>query len=209
MALEARFALRTRRKEESFIQAGSNAFAELTCCREHLNLASRARALRRMTLMNDSFQEVLEGQTYIRSVRDARHEDICTRLHEWVASAVACFPGARLLPRRSAVQLSHFNSFCPDLALVTAATGKLWLAGEVVSPHDHRIDTVTKKTLYEDLNVPRLWMIDPRYDNIEVYHGHPHGLALQRILSGDEKLEEKLLPAFSYPAKSLFHAAQP
>ena len=59
----------------------------------------------------------------------------------------------------------------PDLALVTAATGKIWLAAEIVDSHDHRPDTVLKKGLYEDYNLARLWMIDPRYNNGELYHG--------------------------------------
>ena len=42
-----------------------------------------------------------------------------------------------------------------------------------------------KKQIYEDLNLPRLWMIDPRYNNVEVYQqqriradaeGHPGGI---------------------------------
>ena len=93
----------------------------------------------------------------------------------------------------------------PDLALVTTATGKLWLAAEIVSSDDHRTDTVFKKQLYEDLKLPRLWMIDPRYDNVEVYHGSEYGLALKEMLSGQEILTEKLLPEFQIVVAELFH----
>ena len=96
----------------------------------------------------------------------------------------------------------------PDLALVTAATGKLWLAVEIVSSTDHRWDTVTKKELYEQYALPRLWMVDPRYDNVEVYHGTPHGLALQHIYAGREMLGEKLLPALRLQVAALFAARQ-
>jgi Uma2 family endonuclease len=92
----------------------------------------------------------------------------------------------------------------PDLALVTAATGKIWLAAEIVDSHDHRPDTVLKKGLYEDFNLPRLWMIDPRYNNIEFYHGTPHGLALKGILAGRERIEEPLLPDFRLTVDELF-----
>ena len=94
----------------------------------------------------------------------------------------------------------------PDLALVTAATGKLWLAAEVISSDDHRTDTVVKKQVYEALNIPRLWMIDPRYDNVEVYHGTQYGLMLKGILAGREVLTEQLLPAFQLIITELFQA---
>lgn len=92
----------------------------------------------------------------------------------------------------------------PDLALVTAATGKLWLAAEIVNAGDHHPDTVIKKALYEELRLPRLWMIDPRYDNVEVYHASPFGLVLKGILAGSEWLTENLLPEFRVVIQELF-----
>jgi hypothetical protein len=44
----------------------------------------------------------------------------------------------RLLEARTRVLLLGDNLFRPDLALVTAATGRLWLAVEIVSSSDHR-----------------------------------------------------------------------
>src|SRR2546430_16815988 len=93
----------------------------------------------------------------------------------------------------------------PDLALVTVATGKM-LAAEIISSDDHRPDTVTKKQIYEELNIPRLWMIDPRYDNVEVYHGSQYGLMLKRILAGRETLTEQLLPTLQLTIAELFQA---
>jgi Uma2 family endonuclease len=51
-------------------------------------------------------------------------------------------------------------------------------------------------------------MIDPRYDNVEVYHCSEYGLALKSILAGHELLTEKLLPEFQLTITELF-AAQP
>jgi Uma2 family endonuclease len=47
-------------------------------------------------------------------------------------------------------------------------------------------------------------MIDPRYDNVEVYHGTEYGLMLKGILAGRELLEEKLLPEFQLVINELF-----
>ena len=78
------------------------------------------------------------------------------------------------------------------------------LIAEVVDTVDHHADTVMKKAVYEDVRLPRLWMVDPRYDNVEVYHGSPYGLALQRILANRDLLTETLLPELSLGMVDLF-----
>ncbi len=156
--------------------------------------------------MSFDYEEIIEGVSVLRRVSAGRHEGVCDALHAAFAAALAGSAVARLLEPRSIVQLSPSSFLRPDLALVTAATGKLWLAAEVVSPTDHRWDTVTKKELYENFAVPRLWMVDPRYDNVEIYHGSPHGLALQHIYAGREALTEQLLPALRLTVTELFTA---
>jgi Uma2 family endonuclease len=104
------------------------------------------------------------------------------------------------------VQLSAQTKVCPDLALVTAANGKLWLAAEIVSSDDHRTDTVIKKQIYDEAKLPRLWMIDPRYDNVEIYHSSEYGMILKAMLAGREVLSERLLPEFELRIDELFRA---
>lgn len=156
----------------------------------------------------DHYEEIIAGEAMLRHAPDTRQEAICARLHRAVASSVLALPSTRLLPPRSIIQLSPGTLLRPDLALVAAATGKIWLAAEIVNSRDHRIDTVRKKTLYEEFKLPRLWMIDPRYDNVEVYHCHQYGLALNRILGQSETLTEKLIPEFSLTLAALFDLAR-
>ena len=157
--------------------------------------------------MSEPYEEIVEGETYLRMPPGARHEVICTRLHELITASLANIATTRLLPRRSVVQIASGTLVRPDLALVTVATGKIWLAAEIISSDDHRPDTVTKKQIYEELNIPRLWMIDPRYDNVEVYHGSQYGLMLKRILAGRETLTEQLLPTLQVTIAELFQAS--
>ena len=63
-----------------------------------------------------------------------------------------------------------------------------------------------KKEMYEKAKLPRLWMIDPRYDNVELYHGTEYGLMLKAILAGSESLAEKLIPEFCVVIGELFGA---
>ena len=156
--------------------------------------------------MSAIYAEILNGAALARRAPGARHELICTRLHKWVRASVADFAGTRLLAPRAEVRLSPKHTVCPDLALVAAATGKMWLAAEIVSSDDHQPDTVIKKQVYEEVRLPRLWMIDPRYDNVEVYHSSQYGLVLKDILAGRELLTEKLLPEFQLTIAELFAA---
>ncbi len=157
--------------------------------------------------MSAPYEETLDGDSVLRLAPGARHEVICHRLHAMVAASVANFAGAKLLPARTRVQLSHRSAICPDLAVVAVATGKIWLAAEVVSSSDHHPDTVIKKHIYETAKLPRLWMVDPRYDNVEVYHTNHYGLILKGILAGQERLTEKLLPEFQLAIADLFRTA--
>lgn len=154
--------------------------------------------------MSLPYEEILSGETLPRSAPGERHEMICQRLHKLMNASVANLPATQLLAPRSKIQVSPSTSICPDMALITTATGKLWLAAEIVSREDHQADTVVKKQLYEDIRVPRLWMIDPRYDNVEVYHCTEWGLVLKSILAGSEVLGESLIPEFQIVISELF-----
>ena len=154
--------------------------------------------------MSEPYEEILAGDITLRLPPGARHELVLSRLQAALRVSVANSPVARLLEPRTQIHVSHTIALRPDLALVTVASSKLWLAVEVVSSDDHQADTVTKKQVYEDIKVPRLWMVDPRYDNIEVYHATEYGLKLMGILAGRDVLEEKLLPEFRIVAAELF-----
>jgi Uma2 family endonuclease len=154
--------------------------------------------------MSEPYEEILSGESVLRRPPGGRHELVCGRLHDRVGRSVAAVASTRLLPPRTVIQLCPGTLLRPDLTLVTAATGKAWLIAEVVDSVDHHADTVVKKSLYEDVRLPRLWMVDPRYDNVEVYHGSPYGLALRHILANRDLLTEALLPELSLAMAELF-----
>jgi Uma2 family endonuclease len=158
--------------------------------------------------MSLPYEEVLEGASLPRSAPGPRHEQICERLHAAMAASVANLASTQLLAPRTKIKVSHATAICPDLALITTATGKLWLAAEIVHTGDHHADTVIKKEIYERARVPRLWMVDPRYDNVEIYHSTEFGLALKGILAGSEILSEKLVPEFQFVIAELFATAK-
>jgi len=158
--------------------------------------------------MSSPYEEVLQGAPMLRNSPGSRHEQICSRLHRCVQASVANLTSTQLLPARFAVTMARDTIVRPDLALITVSTQKLWLAAEIVNSEDHAPDTVTKKQIYEEMRLPRLWMIDPRYDNVEVYHASPYGLVLKSILAGSEVLSEKLLPEFQIVISELFKTGE-
>jgi len=159
--------------------------------------------------MSEHYEEIIEGIATPRRAPNVRHERICARLHTLVKAGVSNYSSTQLLPPRTEVRISRDTILCPDLALVTSANSKLWLAAEIVSSDDHRTDTVLKKDVYESMKLPRLWMIDPRYDNIEVYHSTDYGLSLHQILAGREQLTDRLLPEFILVVSDLFADSGP
>ena len=156
--------------------------------------------------MSEPYEELVKGEKVLRLPARPRHELILARLHQRVTASVAQLGTTRLLPPRTRIELSSSNLLRPDLALITVASDKLWLVAEVVSSDDHHADTVDKKEVYGEFKLPRLWMVDPRYDNVEVYHNSEYGLKLVTILAGKEVLEEKLLPQFRMVITELFAA---
>ena len=158
--------------------------------------------------MSDPYEEIIHGERLLRLPLRPRHEQILARLHRKIAACVADLATARLLPPRSPVQVTPTTLLRPDLALVTAAHQKLWFVIEVVSSDDHHADTVEKKSIYEELRLPRLWMVDPRYDNVEVSHGTAYGLKLVGILAAKDTLQDQLLKAFAVTLVELFGTIQ-
>jgi len=154
--------------------------------------------------MSLPYHETVQGESLLRHPPGERHEQVCERLHALVGASVHDLRSTQLLQPRSHVVIDKTLILCPDLALLTSATGKLWLAAEIIDGRDHSADTVLKKQVYEDLRIPRLWMVDPRYDNVEIYHASPYGLRLQAILAGNDTLAEKLIPEFQVSMKDLF-----
>jgi hypothetical protein len=150
------------------------------------------------------YEEIVQGESLWRRPPGARHEQVCERLHAHVAASLQPLATSRLLEARTIVQLVPGTLIRPDLVLVTVANGKPWLIAEVIDSGDHHSDTVTKKMLYEETRLPRLWMVDIRYDNVEIYHGTQYGLALRTILAQREFLTEKLLPELNVALADLF-----
>jgi|YelNatPaOPRAMG01_1025707.scaffolds.fasta_scaffold05158_3 Uma2 family endonuclease len=159
--------------------------------------------------MTEAYEEILEGETYWRRAPDARHELICERLHMSLWPSLTRVQGLRLLPPRAPVSPSPGNVFRPDLTLISTLTQQPWLIAEVIDSHDHHFDTVRKKAVFERVRLPRLWMVDPRYNNLEVYQAGPYGLSLIQSLAASDVLTDPSLPGLALRLAELFAEGAP
>ena len=161
--------------------------------------------------MSDAYEEIIGGQRIHRRPPSKRHELLVTRLHQLVEEFLPLNSSLRLLPPRATLELDGQSLLCPDLALIRVESGtethrpvKLYLVAEVLDPGDHHCDTVVKKQLWTDGRLPRLWMVDPRYLNVEVYGCVEHGFSLIDILSHQQTLTDPYLPGLNCSMNELF-----
>jgi Uma2 family endonuclease len=155
--------------------------------------------------MPEPYQELIDGETFMRGPLNGPHELLCDRLHAWVTRHLPVNSALKLLPRRTTVTLRPGTDICPDLALVRRDNGQLYLAAEVLQPGDHHPDTVLKKQIYSDCRAPRLWIVDSRYQNVEVYSTTtPAGFRLESILASNDTLSDAAVGGIVYPVVEIF-----
>lgn len=158
--------------------------------------------------MSETYEELIDGETLLRRAPTSEHELLVGRLHDLVAAALPLNSSLRLLPARSRLQLDENCVLCPDLAIIrTDRDGgipQLYLVAETILPGDHHADTVLKKQIWSDARLPRLWMVDPRYLNVEIYGCGEFGFTLLNILANQAKLTDPFLPGFNPSMDELF-----
>ena len=155
------------------------------------------------------YAEQLDGETYFRVGPGPAHERLCDRLEEALTRALPPNSTWKALPRRSAIRLGSTTEVRPDLALVRCdpngdGPARPVLFIEVLVPGDHHPETVIKKGLYQHARLPALWLVDPRYLNVEIYRTGAHGFRLEGILANHEALTDPHLPGLEITMHTLF-----
>jgi Uma2 family endonuclease len=159
--------------------------------------------------MAEAYEEMIQGETVHRRAPPPAHEVLVGRLHALVAAALPADSGLELLPPRASLQLADDCVLRPDLTVVRtvpslAGPDLLYLVAEVLLPGDHHLDTFIKKEIWSGLRGPRLWMVDPRYLNVEVYARGEYGFTLIDILAHHHPLTDPCLPGLGCSMDKLF-----
>lgn len=161
--------------------------------------------------MSEAYEEIIQTEAFYRRSPSPAHEILVDRLHRLITAALPLNSALRLLPPRTELMLAEHTIVRPDITVVRTAPGPTgnpvpqpYLVAEVLLPGDHHIDTVIKKQLWADLRLPRLWMVDPRYLNVEVYGCGEYGFTLGDILAHHHALTDPGLPGLHCPMDELF-----
>lgn len=153
--------------------------------------------------MSEAYEEIVGGEVWLRSPPSPKHEQVCQKLHQIVRKALEGIEDLQILPPRSIIEIQAGTLLRPDLVVIDKH-GKPVLIAEVIYPGDHRTDTVIKKNIYEESGIARLWMIDLRYECIEMYENTPFGLALRCSLAGMERVQDSQWPHLNFFVAQLF-----
>jgi Uma2 family endonuclease len=159
--------------------------------------------------MSDAYEEMIQGETLHRRGPSGSHELLVGRLHALVGACLPANSTLKILPPRSRLQLYDDCVLCPDLAVIRtdptlSGSASLYLVAEVLLAGDHHTDTFIKKQIWSELRLPRLWMVDPRYLNVEVYGLGEYGFTLVDILAHHHPLSDPHLPGLRCTMDELF-----
>jgi Uma2 family endonuclease len=161
--------------------------------------------------MSEAYEETIAGEIVLRRTPGLDHEQLVDRLHGLVRAALPPNSALQLLGPRSGLRLADDCLLRPDLAAIRLDASGLavpYLVAEVLLPGDHHLDTFIKKQVWSNLRLPRLWMIDPRYLNIEVYGLGEYGFTLQDILANHHPLTDPHLPGLRCSMDDFFRPSR-
>jgi Uma2 family endonuclease len=128
---------------------------------------------------DDAYYELINGYIMKKSAPRPQHQRISMRLSIQLGTFIRENRLGELFASPIDVFLDNLNAVQPDLVFIPTENQAMItddgiigipdLMIEIISPSSVLRDRVDKKNLYERLNVKEYWIIDPQYQDIEVY----------------------------------------
>jgi Uma2 family endonuclease len=129
---------------------------------------------------DNSFYELINGYIMKKSAPRPQHQKVSMYLSILLGTFINDKKLGELFAAPIDVFLDDWNALQPDLVFVAnqnrhiitddGIIGIPDLVVEIISPSSVLRDRVDKKNIYEKLGVKEYWIIDPSYQDIEVYH---------------------------------------
>ena len=160
--------------------------------------------------------ELIEGVHLVTPAPDRRHQKISVRLLFAIESYLRAHPIGEVYTAPLDVILSDEDVVEPDLLFVSnersAVLGKSVhgapdLAIEILSPSTRRTDEITKRRLYDRVDVREYWIVDPEIEVVKVYRRAGDGTfprVAEHSREAGDALTTPLLPGFSLALAELF-----
>ena len=128
---------------------------------------------------DDAYYELINGYLMKKSAPRPQHQNISINLSFYLLGFIKENKMGKLFTAPIDVFLDDLNAVQPDLVFISTDKQNMItndgiigipdLMIEIISPSSVIRDRVDKKNLYERLNVSEYWIIDPQYQDIEVY----------------------------------------
>ena len=128
---------------------------------------------------DESYYELINGYIMKKSAPRPEHQRISMKLSRAIANYLFDNRIGEIFAAPIDVFLDKINAVQPDLIFIASANqekittdgiiGIPDLVIEIISPTSVIRDRVDKKNLYERLNIQEYWIIDPQYQDVEIY----------------------------------------
>jgi Uma2 family endonuclease len=164
---------------------------------------------------DSAYYELINGLIMKKSAPAPQHQNISMSLSMKLGSFIKSKKLGKLFAAPIDLFLDDRNAVQPDLVFVAndnlhivthdGIVGIPDLIVEIISPSSVMRDRIDKKNLYERLNVKEYWIIDPAYQDIEIYtvlNGRYELFSGVTMFEGS--LKSNILEGISIELKELF-----
>jgi Uma2 family endonuclease len=160
--------------------------------------------------------ELIDGEHFVTPAPSPKHQVVAANLHRLIAPyvyarrcGIALFaPFDVVFSKHDVVEpdLLYFsNARYAEVVTESNAQGGPDLAVEVLSPGTRRRDETLKRRLYERMNVPEYWSVDPDREIVKVFRLERSKYRLEELtLARSDALTTPLLPGLSIPLAAIF-----
>ena len=159
--------------------------------------------------------EIIDGEHYVTPSPMTRHQRISGRLFHLLQAHLENHPGGEVFFAPLDVLLSRFDIVVPDLVYISHERARFLteknlqgppdLAVEILSPATKARDQHLKRDLYERVGVREYWLVDPKRNEVTLYHAGPTGFEPPKLLTraAGDVLTTDLLPELRVPLERL------
>lgn len=147
---------------------------------------------------DDNYYEIIDGEMIRKSAPTPMHQEVSKNLLFILETYNRQYKRGNIFYAPVDVFLDEYNKPQPDLVFVSTEKkaiitndcimGVPDLVVEIISPTSVIRDRIEKKNLYERMSVQEFWLVDPQYEEIEIYtlkNGHYELLSAATTREGE------------------------
>ena len=144
------------------------------------------------------YYEIIDGEMIRKSAPTPMHQRICRKIIVILDRYINERKSGEIFQSPVDVFLDEYNKPQPDLVYVSTEKKAIItndgimgipdLIIEIISPTSVIRDRIEKKNLYERMSVQEFWLVDPQYEEIEIYslkNSHYELLSAATTLEGE------------------------